>query len=135
MSELEEEIFRKAEFKPYLWWRYTDDIFFLWGHGEEKLKSFLDSINKMHPTLKFTSYRSKTSINVLDVTVSIAEGMIETGLNVKATDSHQYLLSSSCYPFDYKKGIPYNQALRLNSICSNNEFFDKICNDLEKYIY
>ena len=38
MVELEEEILRKAEFKLYLWWRYIDDIFFLWEHGEEKLK-------------------------------------------------------------------------------------------------
>ena len=40
MAEMEEEILRKAESKPYLWWRCTDDIFFLWEHGEEKLKSF-----------------------------------------------------------------------------------------------
>ena len=40
MAEMEEEILRKAESKLYLWWRYTDDIFFLWEHGEEKLKSF-----------------------------------------------------------------------------------------------
>ena len=110
------------------------DIFPL-EHREEILEFFLDNINKMHPTLNLTAYRSKTSINFLDVTVSIAEGMIETDLNVKATDSHQYLLSSSCYPFECKKGIPYSQALRLNRICSNNEFFDKICDDLEKYIY
>ena len=43
MAKLEEEILRKAEFKPYLWWRYIDDIFFLWEHGEEKLKSFIDT--------------------------------------------------------------------------------------------
>ena len=47
MAELEEKIPRKAEFKPYLWWKYTDDIFFLWEHGEEKLKSFVDNINKI----------------------------------------------------------------------------------------
>ena len=29
MAELEEGILRKAEFKPYLWWRYVDHIFFL----------------------------------------------------------------------------------------------------------
>ena len=34
MVELEEEILGKAEFKPYLWWRYIDDIYFLWEHGE-----------------------------------------------------------------------------------------------------
>ena len=134
MAELEEEILRKAEFKPYLWWMYIDDIFFLWEHGEEKLKSFTDNINKMHRTIKFTADWSKTSIIFLDVAVSITEGIIETDLYVKPTESHQYLLSSSCHLFYCKKGIPYSQALRLNRICSSNEFFDKRCNDLEKYL-
>ena len=35
MAELEEGIFRNAEFKPYLWWRCIDDIFFLSKHEEE----------------------------------------------------------------------------------------------------
>ena len=76
----------------------------------------------------------KKSINFLDVTVSIAEGIIETNLYVKPADSHQYLLSSSCHRFNCKRGIPYSQVLRLNRICSNSEFFDKRCNDIEKYL-
>ena len=134
MAALEEEILGKAQFKPYLWWRYIDDIFFLWEHGEEKLKNFIDNINKMHPTIKFTADLSKTSINFLDVKVFIAESVIKTVLYVKPTDSHQYLLSSSCHPFYCKKGMPCRQGQRLNRICSNNEFFDKRCNDLEKYL-
>ena len=125
---------RKAEFTPYLWWRYIDDIFFLWQHGEEKLKSFIDNINKMHLTIKLTADWAKTSINFLDVTVSIAEGVVETDLYVKPTYRHQYLLSSSCHPFYRKKGIPYSQVLRLNRISSNNEFFEKRCNGVEKYL-
>ena len=78
MAELEEEIVKESECKPYLWWRYIDDIFFLWEHGENKLKSFIDKINKAHPTIKFTAEWSKTSINFLDVTVSLIEGVIET---------------------------------------------------------
>ena len=66
MAELEEEILGKAEFKPYLWWRYIDYIIFLWEHGEEKLKIFINNINKMDPTIKFTADWSKTSINFLD---------------------------------------------------------------------
>ena len=38
MAELEEEIIKESGYKPYLWWRYIDDIFFLWEHGENKLK-------------------------------------------------------------------------------------------------
>ena len=134
MAELEQKILRKAEFKPYIWWRYIDDIFLLWEHGEEKLKSFINNINKMHPTIKLTADWSKTSINVLEVTVSIAEGVIETDLYVKPTDSHEYLLPSSGNPFYCKKSIPYSQAKRLNRTYSNNEIFDKRSNVLEKYL-
>ena len=59
----------------------------------------------MHPTIKFTADWSKTSINFLDLTVSIAEYVKETDLYVKPTDSHQYFLSSSCHPFYCKKGF------------------------------
>ena len=55
MAELEEEILRKAEFKPYIWWRYTDNKVFFWEHGEEELKLFINNMNKMHPTMKSTA--------------------------------------------------------------------------------
>ena len=99
MAKLKEEILRKAEFKPYLWWRYIDYIFFLWEHGKEKLNSFIDNINKIHATVKFTADWLKTSVDFLDVTLSITEGVTETDLYNKPTDSHQYLLSSPWHPF------------------------------------
>ena len=43
----------------------------LWEHGENKLKSFIDKTNKVHPSIKFTAEWSKTSINFLHVTVSL----------------------------------------------------------------
>ena len=134
MAELEEEILSEIELKPYLWWRYIDDIFFLWEHGEEKLTEFIEHLNEKHPTIKFTAEWSQTSINFLDVTVSLIGGKINTDLYVKPTDSHQYLQSSSCHPYHCKKGIPYSQALRLNRICSDPSSFDKRCNDLEKWL-
>ena len=86
-------------------------------HGENKIKSFTDKINKVHPTIKLTAEWSKTSINFLDVTVFLIERVIETDLYVKATDIHQYLQSSSCHSCHCKKGIPYSKVLRLNRSC------------------
>ena len=63
MAELEEEILWEVELKPYLWWWYMDNIFFIWEHGEEKLKEVIDVLNKKHPTIKFTGEWSKTQIN------------------------------------------------------------------------
>ena len=76
-----------------MWWRYVDEIFFLWGHGEEKLKEFIEDLNEEHLTIKFTTEWSQTSINFLDVTVSLIGGEITTDLYVKPTDSHKYLHS------------------------------------------
>ena len=89
MAELEEKIRKESEYKPYLWWRYIDDMFFLWEQGENKLKSFLDKIKKVPPTIKFTADSSKTFTNFLDVTVSLVQEVIETDLYVKPTNSHQ----------------------------------------------
>ena len=134
MEELEKSIIKESQYKSYLWRRYIDDIFFLWEHGENKLKSFIDKINKVHPTIKYTAEWSKTSINCLDVTVSLVERVIETELYAKPTDSHQYLQSSSCHPFHCKKGIAYSQVLRLNRIFSETDSFDKRCIDLERLL-
>ena len=134
IAELEEEILSEIELKQHLWWRYIDDIYFLWKHEEEKLKKFIEYLNEKYPTIKCTAEWSQTSINFLDVTVSLIGGKITTDLYVKATDSHQYLHSSSCHPHHCKKGIPYSQALRLNRICSDPISFDRRCNDLEKWL-
>ena len=83
----------------------------------------------MHQNIKFTTDWSKASINFKDITTSIQEGVIETDLYVKPMDSHQYLLPSSCHPFYCKKVMPYSQTLRLKTICSNDELFDKGCSD------
>ena len=118
MAELEEEILREVKLKPYLWWPLINDIFFIWEHGEEKLKELIDVLKKKHSTIKFTAERSKAQINFIDVTVYLDNGNIETDLYVKPTDTHQYLHYSSCHPYHCKKGIPYSQTLRLNRICS-----------------
>ena len=34
MAALEEKILNKVKKKPNVWWRYTDDISFIWEHGE-----------------------------------------------------------------------------------------------------
>ena len=46
-----------------IWWRYIDDIFFIWEHGEESLKAFIGQVNIFHSTIKFTTENSKEEVN------------------------------------------------------------------------
>ena len=52
------------EKKPMIWWMY---IFFIWKHGEESLKVFIEQVNMSHYTIKFTAEYSREEVNFLDV--------------------------------------------------------------------
>ena len=133
MVDFEQKLLENFEKKPMIWWRYIDDIFFIWEHGEESLKAFIEQVNMFHPTIKFAAEYSKEEVNFLDINIKLIDGEPKTDLFVKPKDTHQFLDPTSCHPYQCKKGIPYSQALRVNSICSDNENFDRRCSDLEKW--
>ena len=92
MIRLEERLLEASPDKPLIWMRFIDDVFFIWMHGEEKLKSFINHLNSSHETIKFTSEQSRDSISFLDVQVSAGVGgVLATDLFCKPTDTHQYL--------------------------------------------
>ena len=110
MEKLEEEFLEAQSLKPIVWWKYIDDIFMLWQHGEENLKMFLEALNCCHPSIKFTADYSKHSVNFLDVSVKKLSNRLITDVYIKPTDTHQYLHASSCHVFHSKKSIPFSQA-------------------------
>ena len=134
MADLEEQFLDNSPFKPFVWWRYIDDIFMIWQHGEAELQEFLTKLNSCHPTIKFTAEYSPEKINFLDVQVIRHENHLITDLFTKPTDTHQYLHATSCHVFHSKRSIPFSQALRLNRICSEGKFFDNRCNQLEEWL-
>ena len=63
IAALEEEILEFLITKPWLWWRYIDDIFMIWHHRENELKQFIDKLNKFHPTIKITCDYSRERVH------------------------------------------------------------------------
>ena len=98
------------------------------------LKIFVDYINNLHSTIKFTCSHSPSNVPFLDVMVSVKDGSIETDLYTKPTDKHQYLLVSSCHPQHTKRAIPFSLALRLRPICSNPGKYKLSTNELIDYL-
>ena len=62
-----------------MWFRYVDEIFFMWTHGQDKRDQFVD-FNKFHPSLKFTNGSSIKS--------HILNEQIITDLHIKAAYCH-----------------------------------------------
>ena len=70
MDRLENELLQSQEFNRFVGYRYINDIFFIWTHGEEELELFLDELNKYNPNIKFTHEFNKKSIPFLDLVYS-----------------------------------------------------------------
>ena len=66
MGELEHKLIQLAADKIRLWVRYIDDIFLAWLGDQTSFETFVQSCNKLHPTIKFTS---ECSTNFLDMTI------------------------------------------------------------------
>ena len=110
MDQVESKFLQTKKFQPLVWFRYIDDMFFIWTHGEKSLKKFIMEFNKFNPNIKFTYELSEESINFLDLNVKFSSGKLQTSLYVKPTDCHQYLHFQSSHPKHTKKSIVYSQT-------------------------
>ena len=54
MGKFEQNAIDNTVYKPLVWWRFIDDVFMVWTHGEELLKNFISYLNSIHPSIKFT---------------------------------------------------------------------------------
>ena len=69
MDQIEFEFLKTQQYQLLVWFRYIDDIFFIWTHGQEKVEGFLDIINKFHPNLRITHDYSRKNVTFLDLDV------------------------------------------------------------------
>ena len=102
--------------QPKLWKRFIDDIFLIWPHGMGSLLEFINHLNTVHPTIKFTKEISPTEIPFLDLIIYIKGSRLYTRLHTKATDRHMYLNFCSEHPMSLKSSIPYSQFIRLKRV-------------------
>ena len=123
MDQVETEFPELQVYKPLLWFLYIDDAFFIWTHGHEKLRLFLEDLNKCHLNIKFTHETNKEDIVFLHLKVKLFDGKISTDLFVKSTDCHQFLHYTSTHPEHTKRSIVFRQVLRVTRICSYESDF------------
>ena len=125
MADFETQLMSATSHTPLKYFRFIDDIFMIWTAGLENLEKFIETANNRHPSIKFTHECSASHISFLDTTVHLINNNIETEIFTKPTDSHLYLLPSSCHPRHVTNNLPYSLALRIKRICSTDIFFQK----------
>lgn len=74
------------------WKRYIDDCLFIWQGSNEELATFLDTLNTNKFNIKLTSNVSKSSVNFLDLVISVDSNNLLTSLYQKPTDTNGFIL-------------------------------------------
>ena len=123
MDKVEQGFLETQELQALLWLRYIDDIFFIWAHGKEEIKKFMEKFNNFTPNLRFTYESSKKSISFLDLIITLSEQKLKTTIHVKSTDHNQYLLYASSHPEHTKRSIVFSETLRISRLCSEENDF------------
>ena len=133
MDKFETDFLKTQKLQPFVWFRYIDDVFFIWTHGKEELENFMKELNSFRDHIKFTFESNKESINFLDVNINLSNGHLMTNMYVKPTDCHQYLDYSSSHPNHIKRSIVYSQSLRARRLRSLESDFYKHCTKMKSW--
>ena len=90
--------------------------------------------NSFHQSIKFTVEISDSENIFLDTTSTLIGGKIEFNLHTKPTDSHLYLMPTSCHPPHTFKGVPKGLATRIRRICSSSALYQKESDLLKSHL-
>ncbi|KAJ8911562.1 hypothetical protein NQ315_007943 [Exocentrus adspersus] len=129
MEYFEETYVKNYTNKPKIWWRYVDDVFSVWPHGQDSLTQFLNFLNNIEPTIKFTlELEENNKLPFLDVMVSknVQEiSNFQTNVYRKKTNTNRYLNFDSNHHLSVKKGIIKSLYDRAKLVSSNLNIFDQ----------
>jgi predicted GIY-YIG superfamily endonuclease/uncharacterized protein (UPF0335 family) len=122
MEWFESQAIDKALIKPKLWLRYVDDTFIIWNGNDNDLQAFLDHMNNLAPTIKFTMEKEENNkLPFLDVMVQKHRDTIQTSVYRKPTHTGQYLNFTSNHSSNTKHGIIKTLVDRAFTICNSQE--------------
>ena len=119
--------------EPLVRFRYIDDIFNIWTHGEEKLKKFMEDFNSFFDDSNFKHNFDKDSICYLVLKIISSNTKLMTSLYNKPADCHQYIHYKSSHPEHTKQSTIYSQTLRVKRVCSQESDFKKKSSKLKSW--
>ena len=124
MGEFERQHVYTYHLQPLLWLRYVDDVFCLWNHGDTALLAFVDFLNSRENRINFTCLSSTDSLEFLDTTIHINDGVLNTELFIKPTNSLSYLERTSFHHNHTFTSLPYGEFVRARRNCSTAEAYE-----------
>ena len=122
-NKLLDDCLPRCTYFPELFLRYVDDCFALFDNLDNA-SLFLDRLNNLHPSIKFTMERSNNCMPFLDVNVKIESKGFVTSVYRKATHTGVLISFLAVAPMVWKKGMLLCLLHRAKMICSSVTMFN-----------
>ena len=124
VNNLDEPI-NPSNTRPYFWARLRDDILMIWTGSIDQLTQFMTWLNGICQSLKFTYTHSPEGVEFLDLFVYVTDNFIHTKLFSKKSDTHCYLIPTSCHKDHVVRNIPFGVARRVRQNNSEDTNFEE----------
>ena len=111
--------------KVKYWHRYVDDVVCAWTGTDTELKDFLSLINSHYPSIQFTLEKGGSSINFLDLSITLKNGTHKFNIFRKPTYTDVVIDGSSFHPRCHKHAAFRSMIHRLVSIPLSPSDFQK----------
>lgn len=137
LEEFDEKAKHGFKTEPLLYFRFLDDIHFVWPGTEEELKQFEVYLNSLIEGIHITINYSYEKVDFLDTTIyrtphplSADADTLQTRVYFKDTDTHQLLHKQSFHPRHTFTGVLKAQLLRFKRISSSRSDYSDACSTL-----
>ena len=139
LREFDKKATEGFRIKPKFYFRYLDDIFFIWEGGEGELKEYEKYLNSLIPDITISLEYNRTQNNFLDTTIykqhsNDITDTLQTKVYFKDTDTHQLLHKDSFHPKHTFRGLIRSQYIRFKRLSSTHQDYIHTCNTLNTYL-
>jgi hypothetical protein len=129
LEEFDEKAQTGFPVQPLFFFRFIDDVFFVWCGTEEELIAYNAYLNNLIPGIKITLSWSRTEVNFLDTVLyrlgTDSGDVIGTKTYFKVTDTHQLLHPTSFHPRHTCRGVLKSQFIRFRRISTTRADYDE----------
>jgi len=109
MEDFEKKAIEQATHKPICWFRYVDDTFIIWHHGQAKLEYFLIHLNGLHNKIQYTMEKEEGHLPFVHIDIyRKTDGSLGHKVYRKSTHTNLYLHQNSHHhhPANNQSSLP-----------------------------
>jgi len=139
MGDLEPNLQALGHTHIMVWKRFIDDIFIISKGTKVEFLEYMDRINTIHHSIKFTHECSEQEIDFLDATIYKGdrfqvEHILDVKTHIKPTNKQLYVHASSYHPPNTGKSIAIGEANRYVRTNSDGPHYNAMTTHLtEKF--